>query len=70
MNIQDKSEIAESSEELEDENDEEVKFDLNDISRELQREPAVKVCHVLDFCFYISQISVFFFFSGKSTILT
>ncbi|CAG8811684.1 13449_t:CDS:2, partial [Dentiscutata erythropus] len=38
----DKSEVTEPSEVLEDENDEEVKFDLNDISRELQREPAVK----------------------------
>lgn len=42
VNIQDKSDIVESSEDLEDENDEEIKFNLDDISRELQREPAVK----------------------------
>ncbi|CAG8541741.1 12367_t:CDS:2 [Gigaspora margarita] len=42
MNIQDKSEVTEPSEDLEDENDEEVKFDLNDILGELQRELAVK----------------------------
>ncbi|CAG8481469.1 4593_t:CDS:10, partial [Funneliformis caledonium] len=43
VNIQDKNDdIAESSEDLEDENDEEIKFNLDDISRELQREPAVK----------------------------
>jgi hypothetical protein len=31
------SEIAESSEDLEDENDKEIKFNFNDISRELAR---------------------------------
>ncbi|CAG8594647.1 7131_t:CDS:2, partial [Funneliformis caledonium] len=43
VNIQDKSDnIAESSEDLEDENNEEIKFNLDDISRELQCEPAIK----------------------------
>ncbi|CAG8660059.1 8143_t:CDS:2, partial [Cetraspora pellucida] len=43
VNIQDKSDdIAELSEDLEDENDEEIKFNLDDISRELQHEPVVK----------------------------
>ncbi|CAG8578506.1 8638_t:CDS:10 [Paraglomus brasilianum] len=43
VNIQDKSDdIAGSNKDLEDENDEEIKFNLDDISRELQHEPAVK----------------------------
>ncbi|PKY33169.1 hypothetical protein RhiirB3_532365 [Rhizophagus irregularis] len=43
VNIQDENEeIAESSEDLEDENNEEIKFDLSDISLEFQREPTVK----------------------------
>ena len=60
MNIQDESEIAESSEVFEDENDE-IKFD----PRELQHESAVKVRHVLDFCFYISHILDYFFLVGS-----
>jgi len=65
MNIQDKSDdIAESNKDLEDENDEEIKFNLDDISRELQHEPAVKVCHVLDFVFIFCISQSYFFLVG------
>jgi len=62
------SEIAESSVE-----DEEIKFDLLDISLEFQREPTVKVCHIYfsSYILHFAYLSVFFlFFSGKLVILT
>jgi hypothetical protein len=50
-----------SSEELKDENDEEIKFNLLDISMELQREPTVKVCHMFISIFCISLSFLPFF---------